>query len=239
MACPAHPKVTWKACSLPVIGHGAPGCPVTIAVRFRLVPPGPTANTRKVFPAFADVKHANMSNRLHVNGLICPLALGFIPIVILFAGFAVSWKITLVTLNTPSGPQKHAPLTSRSWHTEQSPFDGVTLNTSGALVPRLIVHLLTRVNGPNALLSPAVNVVVTVTVATPPQQNASNPVPGMLCSGFITAVTKLQFTGVTLPNTNIVESGVPSPFVSHCNVAAVVTVFPGLDSGCPVSASNP
>src|SRR6266404_3419017 len=87
-----HWKEGWNACSLPTVGHGAPGCPVTVPVRFRLVPPGPTANTRNVFPAFADVKHANTSNRLHVNGLICPLADGFNPIVILFAGFDVSWK---------------------------------------------------------------------------------------------------------------------------------------------------
>ena len=54
----------------------------------------------------------------------------------------------------------------------------------------------------------------------------------------LSLVTRLQLTGVTFPNA-IVASATPSPFVSHASVAAVVTVFPGLCSGIPVSVWNP
>jgi hypothetical protein len=56
----AHVNVTWNPCSLPS-GHPA-GAPAGNVVRFRLVPPVPTTNTRNVFPAFADVKFTSASN---------------------------------------------------------------------------------------------------------------------------------------------------------------------------------
>src|SRR5207249_6645452 len=61
------------------------------------------------------------------------------------------------------------PLSLPTRRSSDLPPDGVTLNTTGALVPRARVHVLVRVNGPNTLLSPAVNVVVTVMVDIPPQ----------------------------------------------------------------------
>src|SRR6476660_7391097 len=162
-------NVTWNPCSLPN-GHPA-GAPATAAVRFRLVPPGPTTNTRNVFPALADVKFTNTSSNWHVSGFTCPLADGVRPNVILFAAFALSWKITLVTaplIGVPPGTacvkQKHAPDINRSCAFAQFPSAGVTLYTTGALVPSPNEHVVVRVNGPNTLLSPAVNVLVTVIV---------------------------------------------------------------------------
>jgi hypothetical protein len=205
---------------------------------FRLVPPGPITNTRNVFPAFADVKFTSASSNWHVNGFNCPLADGTNPIVIVFAGFARSTNTTLVTAGVPFGKQKHAPEINRSCSIPQFPSDGVTLYTTGALVPRANEHTVVLVIGPNTLLSPAVNVVVTVTVAVPPQHTSGNAVPGIVDSGFNVPLTRLQFNGVTAPNA-IVASAIPSPFVSHASVAAVVTVFPGLCSGTPVSVVNP
>jgi hypothetical protein len=102
------------------------------------------------------------------------------------------------------------------------------------------VQLVVRVNagGEKTLLSPVVNVVVRTTVATPPQHASANAVPGRLASAGSVPLTRLQFTGVTLVNA-IVASSVPSPFVSHVSVAAVVTVLPGRCSGIPVSVWNP
>jgi hypothetical protein len=135
--------------------------------------------------------------------------------------------------------QKHAPDISRSCiGTAQLPVAGVALNTTGALVPKFNEHVVVRVNGPNTLLSPAVKVVVTVIVDTPPQHASANPVPGRLASTGIVALTRLQLTGVTFVNT-IIESAIPSPFVSHVSVAAVVTVLPPRCSGTPVSDWNP
>jgi len=82
------------------------------------------------------------------------------------------------------------------------------------------------------------NVVVTRIVAVPPQHASGKAVPGRLASAGIVALTRLQFTGVTLVNTNV-ASATPSPFVSHVSVAAVVTVLPGRCSGIPVSVWNP
>lgn len=235
-------NVTWKPCSLPN-GHPT-GAPTGNVVRFRLVPPVPTTNTRNVFPAFADVKFTSASSNWHVNGFNCPLADGFNPIVIVFAAFALSWKITLVTpplmsvVPASSVKQKHAPEINRFCSIEQFPSDGVTLNTTGALVPNANEHVVVRVNAPKMLLSPIENVVVTVIVAAPPQHASGNAVPGLLASAGIVALTRLQFTGVTLVN-NRTDSGIPSPFVSHVSVAAVVTVFPGRCSGIPVSVWNP
>jgi hypothetical protein len=125
---------------------------------------------------------------------------------------------------------KHAPVINTSCGTEQLPLDGVTDITIGALVPNAIAHVTVLVNGPNALLSPDVNVVVTVTVPAPPQHAAGNPLDGVEPNDAdtgIVALTRLQLTGVTLTNATTV-SAIPSPFVSHDNVAAVDTVFPGL-----------
>jgi hypothetical protein len=133
---------------------------------------------------------------------------------------------------------KHAPLINRSCGTAQFPSDGDTENTTGALTPNAIVHVVVRVNGPNTLLSPELNVVVTVTVPVPPQHAAGNAVPGNVASGLNVPLTRLQFNGVTLVN-GIVASAIPSPFVSHASVAAVLTVFPGLCNGIPVSDANP
>jgi hypothetical protein len=181
---------------------------------------------------------------LHPKSLICPFAVGFTPTVIVFAGFDASWKITLVTPNVVGTPptlvvkQKHAPVTNKSLRPAHCAFDGVTLKTTGALVPSATAHVVVLVNGPNTLLSPAPNVVVTVITPGPPQQADGNPVPGMLANTGIVAVTRLQLTGVTFTNdTN--DSAIPSPFVSQLSVAAVDTVLPGRCSGTPVSASKP
>jgi hypothetical protein len=136
---------------------------------------------------------------------------------------------------------KHAPVISTSCSIPHGPLDGVTDITTGALVPSARLHVTARVNGPNTLLSPIVNVVVTVTVAIPPQHAAGNAdvdvAPNDALTGNV-ALTRLQLTGVTLVSA-IVASATPSPFVSHTSVAAVLTVFPGRCSGIPVSVWNP
>jgi hypothetical protein len=170
-----------------------------------------------------------------------------------FAGFATSTANTDVTFPImfadPGGVApgtncvnvKHAPVISTSCNLPHAPFDGVTEITTGALVPNANEHVEVLVNAPNTLLSPAENVVVIVIVDTPPQHDAGNPDvdvgPNDALTGIV-ALTRLQFTGVTLVNT-IVDSSTPSPFVSHANVAAVVTVFPGRCNGIPVSDVNP
>jgi hypothetical protein len=130
---------------------------------------------------------------------------------------------------------------STSCNTPHGPLDGVTEITTGALVPNANEHTVVRVNSPNALLSPTENVVVTKIVDGPPQHTPGKPVvelgPNVALTGIV-AVTRLQLTGVTFVNV-ITDSAVPSPFVSHDSVAAVVTVFPGLWSGIPVSVWNP
>jgi hypothetical protein len=153
-----------------------------------------------------------------------------------FAAFPSSNANTLVI--DPCGIMKHAPEINRSCATAQFPSDGVTENTTGALTPNGTVHTVVRVNAPNTLLSPVVNVVVTVIVPVPPQHAAGKAVPGNVASGLNVPLTRLQFTGVTLVNA-ITASAILSPFVSHTSVAAVVTVFPGLCSGIPVSVWNP
>jgi hypothetical protein len=163
----------------------------------------------------------------------------------MFAVFATSLANTDVTVPVAPpgiGPNvKHAPVISRSCNVPHGPDDGVTDNTTGALVPSANEHTDTRVNGPNTLLSPAENVVVTVTVAGPPQHTPGNALvelgPNVALTGTV-ALTRLQLTGVTDVNA-IVASGIPSPFVSHASVAAVVTVLPGLCSGIPVSDEKP
>jgi hypothetical protein len=136
---------------------------------------------------------------------------------------------------------KHAPVISSSWITPHGPLDGVADITIGALVPNANEQGAVRVNGPNALLSPEENVVVTVTVPAPPQHAAGNPDDGVAPNDALTGIvarTRLQLTGVTLTSATT-DSGIPSPFVSHANVAAVVTVFPGRCSGIPVSDWKP
>jgi hypothetical protein len=136
---------------------------------------------------------------------------------------------------------KHAPVINRSCGLAQLPSDGVTEKTIGALVPNASEQVTVLVNGPNTLLSPLENVVVTVTVPAPPQHAAGNPVvefsPNDADTGIV-ALTRLQLTGVTLTNATVV-SATPSPFVSHAKVAAVETVFPGLTIGTPVSDWKP
>src|SRR5580765_5433794 len=119
---------------------------------------------------------------------------------------------------------KHAPVISTSSRIPHGPLDGVTEITTGALVPNANVHVVVRVNAPNTLLSPVVNVVVTSIVDTPPQHAAGNAVvefgPKLALTGIV-ARSRLQLAGVTLVSA-ITDSGVPSPFVSHVSVAAVV-----------------
>jgi hypothetical protein len=86
-----------------------------------------------------------------------------------------------------------------------------------------------------------VNVVVIVIVPAPPQHVGGNPlvdvVPNADDTGIV-ALIRLQLTGVTFTSATV-DSATPLPSVSQLNVAAVVTVFPGLCSGTPVSASKP
>src|SRR4029077_13853934 len=196
-------------------------------------PPGPCTKIRNVFPAFADVKLNNASTRF---AFTVKKFVAFI----LVAEFARSIANTDVTFGTPL-IMKHAPVINRSCGTAQFPLDGVTDITIGALVPNAIEHVTVLVNGPNALLSPDVNVVVTTIVPAPSQHVAGNPlvdvVPNVNDTGIV-ALIRLQLTGVPFTSATV-DSGTPSPFVSHDNVAAVVTVFPGLSSGTPVSPSLP
>jgi hypothetical protein len=200
---------------------------------FLLVPFGPDTKIRNVFPAFALVKLNNASIRLLFT---ITNVVAFIRV----AQFARSSANTDVTFGTPL-IMKHAPVINRSCGIEQLPFDGVTDITIGALVPNASAHVTVLVNGPKILLSPSENVVVTVIVPAPPQHADGNPLvdvaPNDADTGIV-ALIRLQLTGVTAVSATT-DSGIPSPFVSHASVAAVVTVFPGLCSGTPVSASNP
>ena len=226
-----HVNVTVTPSSLP---NAQPaGAPATAVVRFRLVPFGPLTNTRNVFPAFA-LPNAKCASIRFAFNIVKSDAFT------LFAVFAMSSANTEVTFGTPL-IMKHAPVINTSCSTPHGPVDGVTDITTGALVPSANEHTLVRVNGPNMLLSPAVNVVVTVTVPAPPQHALGNPdvefAPNDALTGIV-ALTRLQLTGVTLTSATV-DSGTPSPFVSHASVAAVVTVLPGLCSGIPVSVWNP
>ncbi len=224
-------NVTWIPCSLPS-GQFA-GDPATADVMLRLMPPGPCTKIRNVLPAFALPKLKNASKRF---GLTRKNAVALI----LVAAFARSIANTDVTLGTPL-ITKHAPVINRSCDNAQLPFDGATEITTGALVPNAIAQVTVLVNGPNMLLSPSENVVVITIVPAPPQQADGNPeddvVPNDPDTGIV-ALTRLQLTGVTFTNATVV-SAIPSPFVSHDNVAAVVTVFPSLWIGMPVSPWKP
>jgi hypothetical protein len=188
------------------------------------------------FPAFALVKLKCASSRFGPR-IVKSCAW------IMFAVFATSLANTDVTVPTidPDVNWKHAPVINRSCNVPHGPLEGVTDITTGALTPSANVHTDVRVNGPNTLLSPAENVVVTVTVAVPPQHTPGNALvelgPNVALTGTV-ALTRLQLTGVTLVSTNV-ASTTPSPFVSHASVAAVLTFLPSLCSGIPVSDWNP
>src|SRR5262245_45843042 len=224
-------NVTCTPCSLPS-GHPG-GAPATAVVMFRLVPFGPDTKIKNVFPLFTLPKLNNASIRFAL------MITKFVAL-ILVAVFARSSANTDVTFGTPL-IMKQAPVINTSCGIPQLPFDGDTENTIGALAPNANAHTAVRVNGPNTLLSAPVNVVVTVTVPAPPQHAAGNPlddvVPNVGDTGIV-ARTRLQLTGVTLVSATT-DSGIPSPFVSHASVAAVVTVLPGRCSGTPVSSPKP
>src|SRR5581483_6126886 len=165
-------KVTCTPCSLPSAQPA--GAPVTAADRLRLVPPVPCTKIRNVFPAFAEPKLKNASIRFGfttTNGAA----------LIRFDGLPRSSANTDVTPPTiaPFAPgvvnEKHAPVIRMSCCTAQFPDDGIAEITTGALTPRFNAHTDVRVNAPKMLLSPAVNVVVTVTTAGPPQHAAGKP----------------------------------------------------------------
>src|SRR5215207_4795830 len=161
-----HLKLTWIAAWLPSAVTGQPtaaGFEGTL-VRFWLVPPGPVTKIRKVFPALAVPKLKWASIRLLFS------TVNFTAWKTLF-GFPCSTAKTLVTPPMMFGPpatncvkEKQAPLMSRFCKTPQSPSDGVTEITTGALVPRFKAQVVALVKAPNSLLSPAEKVVVTVTV---------------------------------------------------------------------------
>src|SRR5436190_677654 len=164
-------------CSLPSAQPA--GAPVTAVVRSRLVPPGPCTKIRNVLPAFADPKLKNASIKF---GLM------------ITNGATVGTPLT----GTTCVKVKHAPVINRSCCTAQLPFDGVTEMTIGALTPKSMAHVVVRVNGPKMLLSPAVNVVVAVTTAGPPQHADGNPevdvAPKLAVVGIV-ARNRLQLTG--------------------------------------------
>src|SRR5690349_3283355 len=114
---------------------------------------------------------------------------------------------TLVTFVAPTqtapgpndGNTKHAPLINRSCVTAQLPSDGVTEMMTGALTPKSIVQFAVRVNAPKTLLSPAVNVVVSVRFAKPPQHASGNAVqPKPVAPGALSVPrTRLMLFGTT------------------------------------------
>jgi hypothetical protein len=223
-------NVTWTPCSFPS-GHPA-GAPAGSVVRFLLVPLGPVTKIRNVFPRFTVPKVNNASIRFGFNttNRVADTTLFALPL---------STANTLVTFADPSGNKKHAPVINVSCGTAQSPSDGDSEITTGALTPRSIEHVVVSVNNPNRLLSPLVNVVVVTRFATPPQHANGNAVPGS-CGARAANVplTRFLLTGVTDDNA-IVRSGTPSLFVSHTRFCPVVTVLPGRCNGTPVSDENP
>src|SRR5262252_11124307 len=131
-----HFTVTWIPCSLP-IGH------VPLAAdRLRLVPFGPLAKIRNVWPAFADPKQNNAS--INVGDSTTNLVDW-----ITFAEFAMSTANTDVTFVVPFGSMKQLPVINRSWQLLQSNGpDGDAEITTGALGPTSIRHEVLRVNPP-------------------------------------------------------------------------------------------
>jgi hypothetical protein len=228
-----HRKVTCIPCWFPRKFAGHPTVPAGNVVRFWLVPAGPLTNIKNVFPAFTEPKLNNASTRFAFN------TWNRVAWITLF-GFPLSTANTDVTFAVPFGSTKHAPDINRSCAVEQSPSDGVTDITTGALTPRSITHVVVLVNAPNRLLSPAVNVVVNVRFANPPQHVNGNAVPTKpgAAGPDNVPLTRFLFNGVTAVN-GIVKSGTPSAFVSQITDSALVTVFPGRCSGTPVSALKP
>src|SRR6266567_2745686 len=88
------------------------------------------------------------------------------------------------------------------------------------------------------LLFPAVNVVVAVTVATPPGaingQGDPGPVPEPLGSGAAVAVIRFLLTGVMFVSATA-RSGTLSPLVSKLTVTADDTILPGRAIGTVMS----
>jgi hypothetical protein len=199
----------------------------------RLVPVGPDTNINNVLKALALPKLNSASIRL-LSSIWKAVAL------ILVAQFALSSANTDVTFGTPL-MMKHAPVIIVFCGTAQLAFDGDMEITIGALVPSAMAQVTVLVNGPNALLSPDENVVVTVIVPAPPQHADGNPdvdvVPNDADTGIV-PLTRLQLTGATFTNATTVSAD-PSPFVSHAIVAAVDTVLPGRCNGTPVSVWKP
>jgi len=226
-----HFTVTWIPCSLP-IGH------VPLAAdRLRLVPFGPLAKIRNVWPAFADPKQNNAS--INVGDSTTNLVDW-----ITFAEFAMSTANTDVTFVVPFGSMKQLPVINRSWQLLQSNGpEGDAEITTGALNPKSNTHVVLRVNPPvdsrlKMLLLPALNVTTSVSVANPPQHASGNAVPGNPgCTASVPWI-RFWFTGVTFDN-GIARSGTPSPFVSQVTVSALVTVLPALCNGNPVESAKP
>src|SRR6185503_14273093 len=157
-----------------------------------LVPAGPLTKIKNVFPAFTDPKLNSASTRFAFS------TWNLVACTTLF-GFPNSTPNTDVTFAVPFGSTKHAPDINRSCADVQSPSDGVTDITTGALTPRSITHVVVRVNGPKTLLSPPVNVVVNVRFANPPQHVNGNAVPvNPIAPGADSVpLTRFLFNGVT------------------------------------------
>jgi hypothetical protein len=123
----------------------------------------------------------------------------------------------------------------------QLPADGDTEITTGALVPKFKLQIAVRVNAPNTLLSPVPNDVSTVIAAGPPQHTAGNADDEFVPNDDDTPNvdrTRLHVT-VGVDIASAVESGTPSPFVSHINDAVTASSFPGRTIGMPVSLWKP
>jgi hypothetical protein len=162
-------------------------------------------------------------------------------------GLPSSTANTDVTFDVPFGNTKQNPEINRSCGVAQSTGPlGVTDITTGARFPMSITHVVEKLNNPNWLLSPAVNVVVNVRFANPPQHANGNADPNDGSLGFPLGaaavanvpLTRFALTGVTFVN-GITRSGIASPSVSHTRFIEFVTVFPGRCSGTPVSPWNP
>ena len=106
------------------------------------------------------------------------------------------------------------------------------LNTTGARFPTFKGALDVRVIGPNALLSPAVNVVVTLSVPDGPVATSGNAVPGKLTpvNGASVPLTRFALSGVMFVKATV-ASGIESPLLSNASVMAVETVLPGRPIG--------
>jgi hypothetical protein len=209
-------KVTWTPCSLP--GGQFGGAPAGKIVKFLLVPFGPLTKSKKVLPAFVEVKSNRASIKFGLskaNDLACTTLFGFPRST---ANTDVTFGVSLI--------MKHEPLINKSCGIAQSPVDGVAENTTGARIPKSIGQVVVLVNGPKMLLSPDEKDVLTTIEPTPPQQAGGKAVPGKFGSVGKVPVIRLLLTGVTSVN-GMVVSGKPSPFVSHVTATNVITVLQG------------